>query len=450
MTRTIVRHATLHGNNRFGKHIRRSASAVQGKGFFSLLSVNLLTQCLGFGTALLVARFLSPTDLGNVRILQSYTVLLVVLGGLGYNTAVLKFCAERIGDEQKHGLLGFAIRRSLASAGVVFGLVVALACGGWITASEKLGMWLAIYATIIPFAVITQLLMSFLQSQKQIARMARIQAIIKLQFFMLIVVSTWLWGFHGLVLATIAAYIAGLVPLLRVVEWRTVTLKATVAPRNFNRMAWVSMVGNGVSSLKAAGLFFILDHCFGNREAIGYFALATIFALGAAQVTSTVQTISTPYFSERSADGNWFSQSLVRNQLRMAALSLCVAIAVYLVAWPLVLVVYGDAYRVSLTFLGILLLKYVVWSSYALIGAGLVGLGRVGTNLLVAALSTTVGLGMTYFLLNRFGLIGAAWAQVIAELVALILMLYFSRLVLHRTFNEATLSRREMSSPASA
>ena len=87
--------------------------ALRAKGFFHLLSVNLLAQALGLGTILVVAKFLSPRELGEVRILQSYTALIIAVAAFGYDTAILKVCSEARPLEERLAILRLGLGRPL-------------------------------------------------------------------------------------------------------------------------------------------------------------------------------------------------------------------------------------------------------------------------------------------------------------------------------------------------
>lgn len=410
-------------------------SYLKKKGFFDLLSVNFLTQFLGFGSVLLVAKFLTPVELGEVKILQSYTAIFVILAGFGFNAAVLKVCAENRPDWEKTGILRLAVSRAGIATAVTLLLVIALAFTGVITSSQRLSLWLMVYACSIPLQVLTGIFIVFLQAQKKIKEMARSQAIVKVQSVLLIVISAWLWGFKGFVFATVAAYALGLWPFLRQIGLKFLTTPLEQKPAHFMQYALFSVLANGVSQLGQYGDIFILDHFAANREAIGYYALALVFITAAAQVTGTVQSITTPYFSEHAHDEAWFCRQLILNQGRMALLSIAVAVGVYILAWILVPLVYGPDYSPALAYLAVLLVKYVVWSSCAVIGPALLGLGLMHYNFAVVAITTPIGLALSYLLLQQFGIIGVAWAQVGSALAQFFLVLGASWLALRRTFS---------------
>lgn len=411
--------------------------SIYHKGFFHLLSVNFLTQFLGFGTTLLVAKFLSPVELGEIKILQSYAGLFVVLGGFGINTAVLKICSEKHNERYKGHILRYALVRSMLYATIALGVMVLLTLTGVITSSRRLSLWLVVYSLIVPFAVVSEILTVFIQALKKIKEMAGAQAVIKGQSFVLIVICTWLWGFRGFILATISAYIVGVLPLLRQVGLKYLSPVAgdvTGIPKLFSHIALFSMLANGVSLIGRYADIFILDHFVSNRAEIGYYSLATIFVLGAMQITHTVQSIATPYFSEHADEEIWFRRQVLRNQTRMAALSVMVAILLYGAAFFFVPFFYGPVYQSTLVYLAILLIRYIVWSSYAILGVAVVGLGLVRLNFVASIICTSINLCLTYLLLQRFGVVGVAWAQTVSAVIYFFICIVVMRMALRQAF----------------
>ncbi len=407
--------------------------SLREKGFFHLLSANFLTRFLGFGSILIVAKFLMPVELGEIKILQSYSMLFIILAGFGINTAVLKICSENRTPEDRRSVLRLALGRSVIPISIAFILLASLSLSGVLTTSTRLSFWLMVYAIIIPFAVFTDILTVFLQAQKRTKEMAKAQSIIKAQSVIIVVMCTWQWGFQGFVFATIFGYAVGLIPLLWQVKLRFLSARSTGAPPQFFNIALFSVLANGMVALSRYADIVLLDHFCSDREEIGYYSLATIFVLGAIMVTSTVQSIATPYFSARAHDRAWFREQLIKNQKLMVAVSLAVAVAVYGAAQFLVHLVYGSSYESSLTYLAVLLIRYVLWSSHAIIGVALLGLGLVRYNFIVVLVSTPIGVTLSYILLQRFGVIGVAWGQVSSALVSLLIILCLCRNTLRQT-----------------
>jgi O-antigen/teichoic acid export membrane protein len=414
----------LCGQNRMNKTYRLLSNQIHSvahKGFFHLLSANFFIQFLGFGTSLLVAKFLTPVELGEVRIIQSYFVVFSVMAVFGHSSAVLKFCSEEQSQAKRESILKAAVIRVFLFTSITFGLLGVLVYSGLLTSSRELAIWLLIYALILPFSALTEVFIAYLQALKKIKEMAQAQSIIKIQSFLLIIIATAFSGFKGFIFSTIFAYLLGLIPLLIQVDRKFFRAARNSLPSSFTSVAIFSFLANGVNVVGQFGDIFILDHFMPDREAIGYYAFAVIFILAARQITATVQSISTPYFSERAQDKSWVRSRFIETQLKTSAMSIIVALGVYALAWVLLRLFYEPEYSAALVYLGILLLRYLLWSSVAIGGVVLFALNYVHINFVVSLLSTVIGLAGAYFLLQRIGLPGVAWAQVFASGVMFIL-----------------------------
>lgn len=410
---------------------------IRGKGFFNLLFVNFLTQFLSFGSVLLVAKFLSPTELGEIKIIQSYVGVFTIIASFGFNTAVLKMCSENRSEKEKSGILRLALGYAGISTIIALLLLVVLTLTGIITSLTKhTSYWLIVYACSIPMQVATAIFVVYLQAQKKIKEMAYSQAIIKIQTVLLIILCTWIWGFRGFVISTVITYALGLWPLLRIIGLNFLFTKVEVKTNLFFKYGLLSFLANGLYQMGLFSDIFVLDHFSADRDVIGYYALALIFIAAANQVTATVQSITTPYFSEHSQDILWFRKNLTINQLRMSLLSIVVAIGVYLIAWIFIPLLYGPDYSVTLQFLAILLLKYVLWSSCAVISTALLGIGLMHYNLIIVAIVTPVNFLFSYLFFQQSGIIGVAWAQVSATILLFIFLIIAGRYIIMHKMKE--------------
>ena len=394
--------------------IHSTISYLNKKGFFDLLVAKFLIQFIGFGTILFVTKFLAPEEIGQIKIIQSYAHVFAIVAGFGFNTAVLKICSERSSAEAKQKTLNISFKLSLGTSLTTYFLLCLLISNGYIASSPKLARWLIVYCTIIPVLVATDILVVFLQSQKKIKLMARIQAFIKIQSAIFIVTSSWIWGFEGFIFSTIFAYVLGLAPLLWEVGFVFLRHPVSLPSSRLLKYAVLSMSANLVSQIGQRGDFFILDHLMKDRAAIGYYSLATIFLLAATQVTGAVQQIITPYFSENANNAVWIQSNLKQTIRRMLLLSIATAISVYVAAFCVIYLFLGASYNPTLDYLPALLLQYIIFSSYAIIGGALVGLGFMGFNFLVGLLSTPLSLLIAYWGLQHYGLNGVAWSKVIS------------------------------------
>lgn len=416
-----------------GSVIRATFVFLQKKGFFYLLSANFLTQFLGFGTTILVAKFISLTEIGQIRIIQSYAAIFAILAGFGFNTAVIKYCSENIPQEQRLRILNYAVRCSFITTCGSFLLWCFFVYYDVILPSSHLHSYILIFGLSLPFWVSTNIGMSFLQATKQVKKMAKIQSLIKLLSFIIIVGSAFWGGLQGFIISTVFAYFIGTIPIFKEIGTSFFNTKYLI-PNGIKSMALFSMLGNSVSLLGQYGDIFILNYCYTDKEQIGYYSLATIFLIGAMQITGTIQSIVTPYFSENSKNKEWIYMQLKKNQLRMAILSIIMAIIIYYGCFIFIPFFYGNDYTMTLPYLKLLMVKYVIYSSYSIIGVCLLGLGLVKSNFIVVCTTTPINWGISYFCLQHYEIIGIAYAQIISSSFTFICVIIVAGYSLKRYF----------------
>ncbi len=395
--------------------------SIYEKGFFHLLSANFLYQFLGFGILLIVAKFLTPAELGEIRILQAYIAVFTIFAAFGISTAVLKTCSEQRPESEREAILKSGFRRAILTTVLSLVILSVLALSGALISTRQLAMWLMVYALVIPFSVSTEILFSYLQALKKIKQLARVNALFRVQAFIIIIVCTYIWGFKGFIFATIAGYILGLIPILATTGTSFIRQQPAPLTDTFKHLAVFSMLSNGIGMIGKFGDMFILDHLMPDRELIGYYALASLFMFGAIQVTATVQSISTPYLSERAHELAWFKDKVGSTQRRVGLLSIAVSLIIVGLAYILIRVFYGDPYLSTLEYLPVLLLKYIIWSWYAVIAVALLGLGNMKYNFIVVSIVTPLSIISSYLLFHVYGIIGVAFGQVIGSIVGLVL-----------------------------
>ena len=166
----------------------------------------------------------------------------------------------------------------------------------------------------------------------------------------------------------------------------------------------------------------MLNYLIKDRESLGYYGLATIFIIGLNYITSTVQSIATPYFSEKSDDRNEFLRVLKKYQKLMVLLALVVSITAFLIVPPLIKMAYGNSYASAGLYFRILVMKYFFWSCYALPGVAVLGLGKMRYNFLSVCISFPISLFLSYFFITLYGITGAALAQAAAYFITLIIV----------------------------
>ncbi|WP_241138748.1 lipopolysaccharide biosynthesis protein [Bacillus mycoides] len=398
--------------------IHNNIIQLRKKGFFSLLLTKFLVQFVGFGSVILVAKFISPESMAQIKSLQTYLILAVLIGTFGLDTAILKYCSEPRKDNEKSYLLSYAIRRS-----IIFCVIAVLLFNLFLFFVPKYSIfqW-GLYTLCIPMLAMTNILMSYLLALKKINRMAVIQSVIKVQNAVFIIIGTWLFGIKGFIIATVLGLLLGLLPLFKEINSMKISHKiSSKVPYAFWNIAFFSFLANFTNNIGNYADIIIMDSFTTDRVEMGYYAIATIFLLGATQVTATLQSIYTPYLAEKNKDIKALKAMTFNIQKKTIIISIVVGVAVYIVSMIFVPIFYGEAYINTAKYTGILMIKYVLYSSYAITAAMLVSLGKMRENFYVTIISTPIALFSSYLAIQNFSVVGVAWAQVFNGLIILVL-----------------------------
>lgn len=401
------------------------------KGFFHLLSANVVIGLLGFGSQLLVVKFLSPTEIGQIKTLQSLVGVAAVLAGFGFNSSVLKLCSEARPDAEKAAIF----RRNLLYT-VTPTIIVVIALGaaaryGLLSPDVEINQWMLVYMFMIPAGVFTAIMMAYLQARKRIKTMASTQTGIRLFGVVVLIGATYYLGFSGYMMAVIATAYLALVPLVFLVRKDLVAddMQQPGFGESFYFARW-STAANSVATLGFYLDVLFLNYMIEDREGFGYYSVATIFMLGLTFITTTVQSIAAPYFSEKAGDRHEFMRVLKKYQKLLMLLSFGVMVVAAAIGPWFITTVYGEEYASAGIYFRWLTLKYFFWSCGALLGIAIWGLGKVKHNVVTIVISTCVSGVMSYIFIQKMGIMGVAVAQVIAYFLNAVIMALMMRHVL--------------------
>ena len=415
--------------------VRLSLRKLAAGGYLHVFSANAMLQMLGFGSVLLVAKFLSAPELALVKTTQAYAAVLVVLAGGGLTAPILLYCADtKINDDDKRRMLFRSVLYTCWVGAVVVVLAIAFVeffqPRGSIQAKVQL-----IYALVLPGLALTSLLFVYFQSRQSFAFLARSQTLIKTMSVVFVVLATWMYGLNGFLIATVATVYVGLMPLI----WSALRGAAAGVhsdlPRDFISRAGFGMFGTFITMLGQSSDFMLMDFVKTSPVDVGRYALASIFLMAATTLTGVAQTIVTPRFTALRHEQGAFEAELRQWGRRMPLLSIAAAIGTFLVAWLFERFFFGSEYAGFTELLAILLVRYVVWSSYAIIGSALAGGGVIKSGVAVAALTTIVSFIIGLPLCKSYGAVGAAVTQVLVSIVALGAIQFVYRVQRRRLFS---------------
>ena len=409
-------------NSSFLHDMMQNAVSAVKKGLLHMFSANMLNQFLGFGSLLIVTKILQPSEVGALKIIQSYVAVCLTLATFGFPSSIIKFCAE-IKDAR---LCKYILKRSVTIS--VF-VSILICVGVWgLNAKGNLSddffviKWLPWYI----------LCLTYMQAIKDFKRMAGLQSVLKCISVFVVIIATYFAGIGGYVVAVVFMMFVSLAVVFKQSDMSLDFGVKLKIPSGFWFLTKVSIFSSVLGTLCLYVDMFFLDYFIVDRDMIGYYAISTMFIMVGTQFVGTVQNFLTPYFAEKSSDKIYLWGMMLKYQSFLSLAMLMICPFIYMTAYLLIEFYYGWQYGAILIFLAIMLVKFWLHAAYAIVGCTLMSINKEQYNLLVSILFLAIKIILSYWFINKYGIIGFAFAQVIAEIPAIM----FSYIIAKRELNQ--------------
>ncbi len=407
------------------------------KGFFHLLSANLLIQIVGFASQLLVAGILSPDDIGRIKIIQTFSALFSVIGGMGFSASTLKLCSENRTEKEKVQLLYSGAVFTIVTTVLLYLIIITLNLTG-VFSSDK------IIISLIPlgfFPLITNSLFSvftvYFQANKQIKYLAQITVSNKLITIAgIVLMSVWL-GIKGYYIALNISLIIILVPcFIYFFKQKKVNSVHFTDSRIQLGKHWFyarkSVFTQIVSELSAYLDIVIINFMIADMTEIGFYSFALTLTVALRVFPGTVQQISISYFSSSQADKTEFMKTYryYNKQLYLVVFG-TLLIALSFVT-PVIGFIFGGKYDASMPYFVILAVGWSIRQLTQLQSGAIFGLGKIHYQAYTNIIILIFNLIFIPLAIHFWGLKGAAAVSIPSNLLCVIV----SRLYLLRAIKE--------------
>ncbi len=385
---------------------------------------NIIQQAVALLGVLVIAKLLPPEEFGLVRIAMAYVAVATIIAAGGLTAPVLRYCADpRFNSAERRRILGTGLRR-LALVAAISTLVV-LTLIFFSGREDKETLVLSAYAMQIPALAAGSLLIVYLQAVQRFRYLAYSQVCIRVLSFVLTASATWLYGLNGLLISALVAAIAATLPPLMAAR---PLFQEVPLPKDFSILAKYSVVGMLITTVGQYADILLLDWIGTDRRLVAIYSLATVFYFALSALAGAVQSVATPMFTNLTNDPAAFRSRLRRWTKGLIAVALPASACVVALAWGLEHWFLSTSYAGLSHMVAILMLRFLLWCTYAVGGAALLGMGAIKQGTWIAASTTSLTLVLGYPLCFWWGVWGAAWTQVVVALVSALLI----RLIIRR------------------
>jgi len=387
-----------------------------------LMSDAVLRMGLSLVVGVLVARYLAPTGMGQLSYAVSFAMLFGAFGSFGLRKVLVRELVARPEDAPR--VQGSAMVLSMGGFVISVSLILLV---GWVLGHG----WLTT-AMILVVAIATGLKMfqgieaSFHgKTQSRYVAVARVIAsLINSDLRLLLIVAgagvfwfTLAWPLEALVIGAVLAwfYRKRGVPVR---SWRFDGATARRLARSSAPLMFSALAVSAYARIDQVMIGQMLDDEQLGFYAVGVRLVSVLYILPSAMSTTLLPAL----MRARNRSDHAFGWAQRRYYDLSVLVSVSMAVALTLAAEPLVVWLYGPAYRpaawplmvyawsLPATFLGMASSQYLVASD------------KTWISLLRTAFGLAINVGMNLWLIPRYGIAGAAWATVVSYTTATFLL----------------------------
>lgn len=372
-----------------------------------------VTGLVGFGSSILLARWLGPSQRGLLALMYSISSITLVLGGVGLPWAAIYYAKRR--DATAGGLLGNSLLHATLLAAV-------LIPGAWLLHPQLAsafghgggGNTWVLAGVLVPIMFLDWTTHGQLQGMLLFARFNALLVLSKIAAAVCVVVLVAILGL-GVGGGMVSYVMASVVMILGALKPILASGRAKLEPRVYRAMLRYgsrAQIGT-IFQTAIARLDVILLQFFRPLSQVGYYVVAQTIAELMLQLTGAFSASVMPLMSEYEGDESQAvtSADSVRHHGILAGAA---TIANVFFGTGVILLLYGSRYDAAVVPMLVLLPGVWFAGMGGVIQGDLSGRGRPGLSSQLAGLAAVVTVVLNLALIPPLGVLGAALASVVA------------------------------------
>ncbi|HKB17748.1 MAG TPA: flippase [Candidatus Dormibacteraeota bacterium] len=386
-------------------------------------TITLASRIVVFGLSLvagvILARTLGPHGRGLYALALVAPSALTLVANLGISQALTYHLARKTYPVEQ--LIGQAIALALVLGGITALILIAVmaAAGRWILPGVPLNL-VIIAAASIPLALFFYFSLSFEQGLEKFIGFNALYLVNAVALVLLLIplffargnvtFAVTAWSLSWIPTAALGLYLLARAGHLNI----RLDLKVARALLRFGIVGYLSFVTNFLNFR----LDTFLVNIFANATQVGFYAVAVGLAETIWYVASAAATVLAPRVASTEAATSDITTGRVSRVV--FATSLLGAIALALVAPPLIRILFGTAFGPSVVAVWLLLPGIVTLSVARVLSSYLLGRNRLRVDFFASLAGLAVTLVLDLTLIPRYGFAGAAVASSVAYTTTLV------------------------------
>lgn len=398
------------------------------QGLLHIFGSSIIAQVAGIISSVVVIRNLPKLEYGFYVDANNIYSYLAVFIGLGFTSAILQYCSERISEHKKMAIYRysalFGAIGNIAIAFIIVFISIMKSCSGDGIVADYLLMMAG-----IPFVSYT---FSYMSIVLRVRKNNRMFAYANIAYSVTILVGniilTLLIGIPGLIITQYIANVVGTLVcsyklqrdgFLSSVFHSTMLLEKT-EKKEITNYALICAITNFASTALVLIDVTCLGIVLGDSTVLADYKVASTIPTACAFIPTCLTTFFYPRLVESISISKHEGRRMV-NQLGKIYLGIngTVYVGLAIAAKVIIWVIFGSKYMNILPIFEVLCFNFLIQSIKKLLGNTIAAVKRVRVNLIISIISGVLNIVLNLTFIPRFGSIGAAAATTLVGLITL-------------------------------
>ena len=382
---------------------------------------------------IVLGRELGASGLGLYTLVFTIYMFGMQFAAFGIGAALTKYIAEYYDNQQKikefvsSGIIGSIVSGSVM--GVLLYLLSGLISIQFFHSPEMTEL-LKITTFCFPFIAMQKAVIGTLNGLRKMKWYAVVNIVQNVAVLVVtLVLVLWLnMGVRGAVIGFVApTIVVGVLSLILVRGYFTAgPVVMTPILKELSRFGFYIVLANSIGMINMQIDSLMVGH-FMNETEVGYYAVAIVFMQGVILLPQVVQRVTTPtiatYYGKRDFEQ---IRKLIKNTMFRTFIGiLCISVILAIFGKFLITVFFTEEFLPAYIPMLILLIGYSICAPVGSVGSTLSSIGKVNIVFKMTALCASINTILNLVLIPSFGLIGAASATSISQIITLLIHLSF-------------------------
>ena len=395
------------------------------EGLFHIFGSKMVAQVGGLISSVVVIRHLEKIDYGcyvDAVNLYSYPAIFM---GIGMTNVIIQYCSEKISEGRRNAIYRHALLGGNMANILVALATAALAYWQYQNGESQTAFYLLLMCGLPFINYADSYAQTVLRVKQKNHVFANANTVYSIVLLLGNIALTRLFDVPGLVFSRYVAYFVATVICMRAL-WKerffgTVmsTKERLDAPdrRQINNYAFICAITNFTSTVLTLLDVTCLDLVLKDPTVLADYHVAAVIPTACTFVPSCLMVFFYPKLVAAISDGKEAGRRYLFQLAKVYALvNGIVFLGIAICAPVLIWIVYGEKYMNVIGLMQILNVNYLATCIRNLMGNAIAAIKKVKMNLLFAAVSGVLNIGLNLLLIPRLGASGAAIATVIVTL----------------------------------